>query len=237
VGEAKQTRQDAKADSDRVEHDASSLELCRQFAPKFLALAKEVPEDEAALRCCEWVIALCRSHARDPELYQVEAAAWDMIKSNHAACDRLPAICLEAARVPSSAREEFLRALPNDYRQPVDVHAYAYLALADLLAKKAELKLGSDDRGEELLADQREYMAAIDLARLRRESAELYQHVLTHYADIPYTSDAQNEDECRTLGQLAARRLGELESQQLVRKTWPNVIEVPAEQFDHLSGN
>lgn len=37
-----------------LEHRAR--ELFQEFAPKFLALAEEDPTDEAALRCCEWII-------------------------------------------------------------------------------------------------------------------------------------------------------------------------------------
>jgi hypothetical protein len=211
-----------------------NLRLCREFLPKFLALAKESPDDEAALRCCEWIIVHCRSHSTAGELYAAETTAWEIVANNQSEATRLPALCLEAAKSPSPARERFLRSLPADYRQPVEVHGYAFLALAELLANKAELTSDSRHLDEQAPVELRKYFAAINRVHSRQESVELFQHVLAHYADIAYIGPTG--DTCKSLGERAAQGLLELKSPQLARKALPNIIEMPARRFDHFSG-
>ncbi|MCC6511969.1 MAG: hypothetical protein IT423_22920, partial [Pirellulaceae bacterium] len=195
------------------------------------------PDDEAALRCCEWIIVHCRAHDRDGDLYEAENAAWQIVASNQSDTTRLPALCLEAAKSPSPVREKFLRSLPDDYRQPVEVHAYSFLALAELLAKKAEFKPDSSNRDDRASTKLREYFANVEPNQLRRESAEIFQHVLDHYSEVPYRFEAQSDHECETLGEYAAMRLGEIKDSQLARRALPNLIEMPTQRFDHLSGN
>jgi hypothetical protein len=194
-------------------------QLVREFVPKFLALANEDPTDETALRCCEWVIAHCRSHKDDSQLYDAEAFCWDMVGNNLSDSERLPDLCLEAARYPTPARERFLRELPKDYRQPVEVHGHSFLALAELLENKRKMARDSHVLDETAPAEWRQYLGRVDVVELRRESLDLYHHVLTHYAEVPYKLAVKCGKDSETLGDVAAKRLKQPKNNQLARKS------------------
>ena len=193
-----------------LEHRAR--ELFQEFAPKFLALAEEDPTDEAALRCCEWIITYGVPAGGDREKYEADCTAWKMIRQHLSLSERMPLLCVKAAQYPTLEREQFLRDLPNDYRQPVEVHGMAFLALADLLAKRCELASEKKEAFEKSAPEWRDYITAGNRSQLLDESEELYQHVLDHYADLPLPVNASSMGKARTLGVLATRKLKALKN-------------------------
>jgi hypothetical protein len=210
--------------------------LCREYASKFLALAEENPDDETALHCCEWVIVHGDPTAGDRALSEADAAAWDMMRRYHFYSERLTALCVEAAKHPTAAREQFLRSLPEDYRQPVEVHGTAYLALAEMLAKKRDFVLTINELDNQTLPEWRDYLASAKADQLRRESADLYRHVLAHYAELPYVASVSETGE-NTLGERAAKQLAALKKVETVGAVLPNIPIGTRRQLGNLSGN
>lgn len=195
------------------------------YLPQFLELAQASPEDETALKCCQWIFDRCGNVGNsDKRILAVDAAAWQLIARHQTTSQELPLLCLRAVQYPSPAREQFLRELPRNYRQSVEVHGFAYLALAELLAHRYEMALGGGPanwpepktdlerhRLEQLAPVWKEYMSAAEPERLRHESCELFRHVLDHYSDIPVTVSAPYFRDIKTLGEKAAKSLHALE--------------------------
>jgi hypothetical protein len=218
-----------------VEHHRTKL--FRDFAPKFLALAEENPTDEAALRCCEWIIAYGIPSGSDREFYEADCTAWKMIGQHQTFSERMPLLCAKAAQFPTEERERFLRALPNDYRQPVEVHGMAFLALADLLVKRCQLAADAKLTLEKSSPEWRDYIASGDPQQLLAESEELYRHVLAHYSEHPFPINGLGNTESQTLGELATQKLAALEKPVREGKTLREETTSAFDGSDHLSGN
>ena len=195
----------AVADSQAGEPESH---VCCQFLPKFMALAEENPSDEAALKCCQWIVMHCGPTMKtEPALYEADSAAWDLIRNHQTASKQLSLMCLIAAQQPSPAREDFLRSLPQDYRQTVEVHGHAYLALAELLAKKHEAPI---DRIHPTASEEwQAYTRAVDRERVHAECRELLMHVIAHYPEVSLAS-ATDDSRSAALGKRATNGLLQL---------------------------
>jgi hypothetical protein len=207
----------------------------RKYMQKFSELAQANPEDETAFQCCQWIIKHCGyAGSSDKKLYNSDSTAWQTIARYHEMHHDLPLLCLEAARFPTASREKFLRDLPEDWTQTVEVHGYAILGLAELLAKKYEAVLTnnpanwSDTQGAyenyvraQVSPEWKEYMAISNAEQVRLESNELFQDVLDHYADISLTVSDAGSGDIATLGERASKSLQQLEKLR-------SALEVPA---------
>lgn len=208
-----------------------AAQLAYDFALKFFALARENPTDETAFHCCTWVIAHCGKRGADRAMYEAEADAWDMLAKNQACPSPLMVtLCLKAANYPTPAREEFLRALPDNYRLPVEVHGAAYLGLAELLAKRYEIATSTEDFSDGIVAELADYLAIDNADQLRAESNDLFQHVLENYAEVPLTLTGAKSSQFKTLGERAARHRGLL-------KVAEQGHETVRTGFDRLTGS
>ena len=221
----------------------------QKYVQKFAELAQANPEDETAFQCCQWIIAHCGiAGSSDKELYVADSTAWEIIARYHDMHPDLPLLCLEAARFPTAAREKFLRDLPEDWTQTVEVHGYAILGLAELLAKKYEAVLTnnpanwSDTQGEyenfvraQASPEWKEYMSKSDAEEIRLESSELFQDVLDHYADISLITADSNLRGTETLGERANKSFQQLEKLRSALEA-PTMTEIEAKEKS-LPGN
>ncbi len=208
-----------------------------KFLPEFVALAKEVPDDDVAFACCYWIIARC-SNVGNSEIgiYEPEKFAWNMLLQHHSQRDEIRQYCLRAMQYPSPAREQFLRSILEDYRQPVAAHGYAYLALAERLARNNEFHANggidawAEPQGEfeQYLRSTKapewiEYMRSVDPKQCRTESVDLMRHVISHYGDIEITQSEPYFRNVKTLGDKAKKSLHALEN-LIVGKEAPMIV-------------
>jgi hypothetical protein len=203
-----------------------------QYLPKFLALAEENPTDETALHCCRWIFDRCANVGNSERvIYEADSAAWRIVTKHQTQCEELPLLCLRAVQYPTAAREQFLRSLPDDYRQPVDVHGYAFLALAELLTHRYKIAANGgpnkwpapisnfeEHSQREISLDWKEYMNVADPEALRKEACDLFRHVLAHYADIPISVSEPSFRDFKTLGEKAAKSLHALEHLRVAKE-------------------
>lgn len=229
----------------RLPDDATDSEKIRhyqawpgwKFLPEFVHLAKETPDDDVAFACCDWIIARC-SNVGNSEIgiYEPEKFAWNLLLQHHSQRDEIRQYCLRAMQYSSPAREQFLRSILEDYRQPVAAHGYAFLALAELLARNHELSGngGIDGWAEPQGEYERylrstnapqwiEYIRATDAKQCHTESLDLLRHVLAHYAEIEITQSEPYFRNVKTLGDKAQKSLHSLENLR-VGKEAPMIV-------------
>lgn len=176
-----------------------------EYAAKFLAMAREQPEDPAA------VDALTRAIAVDP-FGASYAEALERLSARHARSPKIGAVLTTLAFDATSPRvEPFLRAVLAD-NPDVEVRARAALALAGHLRRIA-------GESEHMRRDPASFAFAIsnggaeaaerirdrDPAALRREAESLLEILAGEYADISF-----DEQRGITFGQHAATLLHEI---------------------------
>ncbi len=179
------------------------------YAPRFLELAREHPEDPVAIDALSWLVA----NPFDPPGSQ---AAAEVLIRDHLASDRMIGIYRQLAirldPAPASAAERLLRAAVERSPTPA-ARGLACLKLADLLRYRA--RAARDRRGPE----PDPWLRLSDLARsggreptplpaedpdaLDREAVRYYDFVVRRYAEIPGRGTSK-------LGEPAAQALFDL---------------------------
>jgi hypothetical protein len=82
------------------------------YIPRFLEVAEAVPGDEAAFRCCQWIIDRTDNVGNDDkQIFDAEQRAWDILSARHSGRAELPMLCLRAVSRDGPAQDRFLRAL------------------------------------------------------------------------------------------------------------------------------
>jgi peroxiredoxin len=214
------------------------------YLPKVLAVAESKPDDEAALKACQWIIENCgRCGNRDLPIYEAEKRAWQIVEKHHADDEQIALLCLRAAQYDSPAREAFLRNMASRGDLPGDAEAYALLALAEYMGDRYELGLSGssaywNEPKDDLQKHLREriapewmvYASNVNAEAARAESIELFRHVLDQYADTPFTLTAPGFRDLKTIGDKARKTLHALEHLY---------VGAPAPDFDarDLDGN
>ncbi len=200
---------DAKTPSRQRETYLAVTRLDRDYAPRFLELARRHPDDPVALDALAWLVA---SPYDPPESHQ----AAEILIRDHLASDRMIdiyrqlAIRLDPGR--ATAAERLLRAAAE--KSPTaEARGLATLKLADLLRYRA--RAVRDLRGPEpdpwlqlselARSDGREPASrpAEDPDALEREAVQFYDIVVQRYAEIPGPSGSK-------LGEPAAQALFQL---------------------------
>ena len=182
-------------------HRESNLpwQTFRKFAPEFQRLAEEAPDEPAASppysqranTALNASIHVTMTENRIPELW---SAALDRIASDRLTDERVGRLCLVLSRLPSPARESFLRRVLRESKD-LGVQGRACLGLAELLKTKlacgrvagcaepretsarSEITWGSDYLAE---------LRGCDRAVLRAEAESLLVRVVEEFADVPF---------------------------------------------------
>jgi peroxiredoxin len=194
-----------------------------KYMPLFVALADAQPDDEAAFRACQWILA--RTHNvgnSDSRIRGADRKAWEILANHHIGRRGLPALCLEAVQYPSAARERFLRELRDGDSLGHDEKGFATLALAELLRIKLEradvVSKRLDTKNEfrnyirsREAEDATTYFTKPEAERTKAESIALFRETLDRYADVPVTITAGFFRDLHTLGEKAKKSLHALE--------------------------
>ncbi len=239
-----QERQDLKdpTPAERIEsYEAYPL---WSYLPKVLAVAESEPDDEAALKACQWIIENCgRCGNNDRPIFEAEKRAWQIAAEHHRDDEAIALLCLRATQYHSPAREAFLRKMAARADLPGDAEAFALLALAEYMGDRYELgQRGSpadweepEDEVQKHLRDRIApewiaYASNTNAEAARAESIELFRQVLDQYADTPFELTAPGFRDLKTIGDKARKSLHALEHLY---------VGAPAPDFDarDLEGN
>jgi peroxiredoxin len=213
------------------------------YLPKVLAVAESKPDDEAALKACQWIIENCgRCGNNEKPMFAAEKLALQIAAEHHSNHDDIALLCLRAAQYHSPAREAFLRKMASG-DLPGDAEAFALLALAEYLGDRYELgqrgspadwpvpkeefdKYMRDRIAPEWIA----YASNVNIEAARAESITLFRQALDQYADTPFKLTAPGFRDLKTIGDKARKSLHALEHLY---------IGAPAPDFDarDLDGN
>ncbi len=202
--------------------DVDSVERYRtwpawEFAPRFLEIAREAPEDPLAFDALVWVVR--QGSAGDAQFLPHYKGALELFLCDHLGDERLGQVCrMVAADTP--AGEDFLRRVlevgPNR-----EVRGQACLALGRGLAVRRE-DSGShwfDSPGktpfEEFFLRRLDalYIESIrqaDPEALFGEAESLFERVIAEFGDIPAMRSDGTLDDGRNLADLAKSDLNEL---------------------------
>jgi thiol-disulfide isomerase/thioredoxin len=112
----------------------------RKYAPEFLRLAEGAPRDPASFTALIWVgefgalcIDTCKYDGTPGS--QLMERAFELLAADHLEDESVGRLCLALPRLPSPARESFLRRVVQESKNPL-VRGRACLALAELLKTK-----------------------------------------------------------------------------------------------------
>jgi peroxiredoxin len=214
------------------------------YLPKMLAVAESKPDDEAALKACQWIIDNCgRCGNNEQPIFEAEKRALQIAAEHHSDDVAIALLCLRATQYHSPAREAFLRKLAARGDLPGDAEAFALLALAEYLGGRYELgQRGSPADWDEPKTEFDKYMrnriapewiayaSNVNIEAARAEGIELFRQVLDQYADTPFTLTAPGFRDLKKIGDKARKSLHALEHLY---------VGAPAPDFDarDLDGN
>jgi hypothetical protein len=216
--------------SEKSDSNAAKSDIAELYLPKYLKLIEDAPDDHAAFEACRWIIA----HASQNRLTQktwldADETCWRVIAKHHYFHPELAALVLAAGQNASPARETFLKNIPYDWTQTVEVHGHALLSLAELKVRKYELLLAKSvtTSDAEVAEEWATYMADIALAQLAGEVHVLYRDVVAHYSHITISGSTE-ETVFATLGERAKAGLEKLE--HLLNPAAGPLVEVQGKQ-------
>jgi hypothetical protein len=164
----------------------------REFAGKFLELAKKYPQDAVAVDALGWVVTNVTS---GPEAQR----AVDLLTKEHVGSEKLGPLCQKLGQPKSLAAEKLLRNVmeKSPHRE---VKAQACFQLAALLGQQAayatQLKTQPDQReriAQFLGEEYTKHIAALDLEKLDREREKFYETIVKSYADVKVASGTMSE--------------------------------------------
>lgn len=195
----------------------------RDYAPRFLALARVDAADAGACDALCWIIERNIDVHRHKDGVAIGLEAADLLIRHHLDSERLGRACLQAmygGDVPSPARDRLLRAVLEKSRNNAN-RGRACLALAQYLKAKGnyleQLRLpGGDDLAG--LMEQwvgREYLASVradDPFALLDEAEGLYGRVIKEFGDLDYVFEHRHPERLRTLRQIAEPELYEVKN-------------------------
>jgi thiol-disulfide isomerase/thioredoxin len=193
------------------------------YLPRFVELAEAQPDDEAAFRCCQWIIDRTRNVGNDDKrIFYADQKAWEILTAHHTGRDDLPTLCLRATEYPAPAQERFLRGLVKRQELGHEKLGFATMALAELLAKKhnrieyyTHRPEAQSDFVKYVLShwapEWEENLTPANAPQIKAEAAELFRDVLARYADVPVTISEPGFRRLKNLGEKAGKSLHALE--------------------------
>lgn len=194
-----------------------------QYLPRFLALAESRPDDEAAFRCCLWILDRTRNVGNaDKLIFDADQKAWDILADHHTHRADLPMLCLRAVEYDGPAQERFLRGLLKRQDLSRERTGFATVALGEMLAHKHNLieyfenrPLSKSEFGEFLerrkSPDWGKDLSPANAAKVKAEAVQLFRNTLAHYADVPVPLSAPGFRGLNNLGDKASKSLHALE--------------------------
>ena len=166
--------------------------LSREFAGKFLKLARQHPKDPVAVDALLWVVTNVRSGA---DLSQ----ALDTLTRNHIKSKKLETVCRRLVRKPSVAAEKLLRALMEKSPHR-NVRAQACFQFADYLKRQVGMiHTLKEDPDQAKRFDQyygkgfSKHLVSLNVTELSKETEKLYARVVTSFADVPLGESTMGE--------------------------------------------
>jgi hypothetical protein len=175
----------------------------REFAGKFLVMARKHPNDPVAIDAINWVLKKRRNH---PEA----VAAVGLLEKQHLKSKTLIQTFSNLPRIPSTTAESLLRMILA--KSPhADVRSQSCYTLADLLERQAGV-VGQLKKNPKL-ADRilvyfgegyAKHLASLDQSQMDKKLEAVYVTMAKKFADV----EAGDE----TMGELATRSLFRLRS-------------------------
>ncbi|MEK6234432.1 MAG: redoxin domain-containing protein [Planctomycetales bacterium] len=170
----------------------------RAFAPKFFQLAKQHPEDPAAVDALAWIAANLR---RKPESIQ----AIEALERGHLQSERLAEACRQVAGTLSPSAERLLqRALKESPH--AKVQSQACYQLVGLLQEQERLARRLQEQPDQRPRAQQYYgkeltnrLFDLDFKKTERRKEDLFEKMLKSFADVPLAEG--------TMGELAEKSL------------------------------
>jgi thiol-disulfide isomerase/thioredoxin len=191
------------------------------YIPRFVELAKANSDDEAAFRCCQWLIDRPRNVGNaDKRIFYADQEAWTILADHFSQRDELPELCCQAAEYFGPAQERFLRRQLERKDLSREKRGFATVALADLLAEKFDYidfkqpdfvkpewveylrRKESPDWGKDLVP--------ANAPKFKAESIDLFHTVQAKYADVKIANSMRNF-RMKNLGEKAEWGLNALE--------------------------
>jgi thiol-disulfide isomerase/thioredoxin len=205
-----------------------------RYIPRFVALAEANPDDEAAVRCCQWIFERVRNVGNwDKRIFDADQKAWKIIAAHHTQRPDLPLMCCRAAQYFGPAREQFLRGLLERKDLSRENMGFATAALGELLAQEfeycEEVKPSSPQSqyGEYLhrnrTSEWGKDLIPANASKFKSESIQFFRDVLAKYADVPITFSAPYFRVHKTLGEKASMSLHALEHLTIGSEA-PNIV-------------
>jgi len=175
-----------------------------EFAPRFLAIAREFPKDPVAVEALTWVVSNSQASPAADE-------ALEILARDHVTSDQVEDVCATLAFSRSPGAEKFLRAV-LEKNPKHEVQGKACFSLAENLKGIAEIiqqYRSISDKAE--LEGPREYyggerfdaLLAQDPAEFTRKAEGLFERAAKEFADVSVWGD-------RTIGSMAESALFEM---------------------------
>ena len=221
-------------------HAETSLpwQTFRKYAPEFLRLAEDAPRDPASFTALIWLGefgALCIDTCKydgTPHSGLMERAL-GLIATHHLEDESVGRLCMALPRLPSPARESFLRRVVQESKNPL-VQGRACLALAELLKTKlgCAASVGGpgpnnagtkfdDTWGSVYLA----HLRGSDQAALRAEAERLLVRVVEEFGGIAFVRGSSETPVWR----------GTAAKDVAAKKTLGMIAEADLEEMRHLA--
>lgn len=193
------------------------------YLPRFLELAEAQPDDEAAFRCCQWIIDRTRNVGnRDKLIFYADQKAWQILAAHHTSRADLPMLCLRAAEYHGRAQEQFLRTLLRRQDLSRDSLGFATIALGEALSETLDLIEWTTHRPRsrseyQEFRDRREApewgrdLTPANAAAVKNEAMRLFREALASYADVPVKITAPGFRRLNNLGEKAKKSLHALQ--------------------------
>jgi thiol-disulfide isomerase/thioredoxin len=210
----------------------------RKFAPEFLRLAQEAPDDPVSLAALLAVgeygsqcIDTCKYDGK-PHSRLMERAL-ELLAADRLNDERVGRLCLVLSRLPSPARESFLRRVVQESKNPL-VRGRACLALAELLKTKlrcieslAESSLADIGAKSEATwgGDYLAHLRGCDRAVLGADVERLLDRVVGEFGAVAFVRGTFETPVWR----------GTAEKDVAARKTLGMVAEADLEEIRHLA--
>jgi len=169
----------AKTDEERQALFEKHYPSPAAYVPRFIALAKEAPQDEAAAKALGWVLRYCRE---EPELTE----ALDLLLEHHAEREALAAMCAPLRYSDVPRVETFLRTLLVESPSE-EVRGQACYCLAHFLQRRARFAESAKKLEERAirLPENAKY-AGVDPAADRAEAERLLERVVAEFGALAH---------------------------------------------------
>ena len=164
----------------------------RLFAKRFIAFAKEHPDDPSAIDALQWVIKKVRGRT-DTD------SALDLLQQNHLQSAKLKNACADIARSRSVKAEPLLRLLKNKSpHKAVQAHAAYFLAaLLDLEANIVEQLSSQPKLAPRVMQyygqEYGKHLSSLDSAKLERKCELAYEAILRNFPDAEVENNQLKE--------------------------------------------